>query len=186
MGHLVTVLQKKKIIVQDGFNRADNAASLGNANTGQVWAFLSSAWGILNNKAYSVGTTLTEIAYQESRASDVLVSTNLVFSSNEGLVVRLTDNANHLIARISSTGLGLFRMIAASPIQIGNYAFTSVAGATYALKVICSGPFVKVYLDGLEVISVSETFNRSATLHGLRTSASSGARFDDFKVEVLT
>jgi hypothetical protein len=185
MGHLLTILQKARILFRDSFNRPD-AATLGTP-----WAYYGvSTWGILNNKAYSNDTagSATSACWQAPTANEV-VSVSVTFGTNEGLSLRLSDATNHIAIRLGSTSLGVFRIVTGTPTQIGTYAFTPVAGTAYALKAICNGSTIRVFLNGLEVITITgETFNLTSTLFGLRsvsTNAATTGKFDDFVVEAV-
>lgn len=168
--------------IYDYFNRADNAISIGNADSGQTWGAVGGAWGILTNRAYTSAAG-NVFSYVETGMSDVEATVDTIWSSGEGLVVRFIDTANYIVARISSTGMTLFKIVAGVATSLGNYAFTPVSGATYTIKIITKGSNFSVLLDGTQQIVVSETFNQSATKVGLRQSGTPNGYFDNFLVE---
>lgn len=176
----------KRTIVLDRFNRADSSTSLGNADTGQTWTATPNPWGITSNQAYSVNTSTTDLVFIDAGVSDAKVSTKITFSVNEGVMFRYTDSNNQFFSRISSTGLGLFRNNAGTPTSLGSYSFSPVVGNVYSVMVICSNSSIRVFLDGVERITVTDTFNQTATKYGLRASTSTAGRFDDFYVEAAT
>lgn len=65
--------------------------------------------------------------------------------------------------------------------------FTVAPSTTYALKVVCQGQVVSVYVDGVFRIAWNAaTFNQSATRAGLfQWDAINDSRWDNFKVELI-
>jgi hypothetical protein len=185
MGHLITLFQKPKGILRDSFNRADNALTMGNANTGQAWIPGMSTWGISSNQAYSIDTAGTDMISIETGVSNFSVSATVKFSVNEGIIFRYADANNHLVLRINSTTLGLVKGVASVFTSIGSYSFTPVVGTLYNIKAVCNGSSIQVFLDGVLRITATETANQTATQSGLRTAISTAGRFDNFLVEAL-
>jgi hypothetical protein len=185
MGHLLTILQKKKVIVQDSFNRADNALTLGNADTGQTWGVTPNAWGISGNQAYSVDTTTTDYASITGTINPFKMSATLKFSSYEGIMLRFSDTNNHIFARIGSSDITLQKRVAGASTTIGTYTFSPVVGNSYLVQAICNGSNIRIILDGIERINVTETFNQSAIKVGIKVFASAAGRFDNFLLEEL-
>lgn len=171
------------ILISDSFNRTNNTTSLGTTDTGQTWVVVSGTWGIISNQAYAPIPTNPSIAYVDAGISDISVTETITWISNEGFVFRYTDASNHLLVRISSTGLGLFKNVTGTSTSIGNYAFTPTT-TTYTLKVVAQGSSITVYLDGTQRITATETFNQTSTKVGMREASSSG-RLDDFLVESI-
>src|SRR5436853_7315699 len=64
-------------IVSDTFTRADNAASLGVADTGQAWTSLGGTWGISGNQAYCPTAALNPLAVVDSGKADCSVQATL-------------------------------------------------------------------------------------------------------------
>lgn len=178
----------KKRVVFDTFDRPDNATGIGNAETGQLWTYPSTAWGIQGNQAYPTSAQSTNLALIESGVSDCEVSSDVILGSTDGICCRATDGGNYVVARIaiSSGGLGLFKIVSGTATQLGVYNFGAVAGNTYNIKIISNGASLKVLLDGVERISATDSFNQTATKHGLRVaSGSAGVKYDNFMVETL-
>lgn len=173
------------IYVSDSFTRANSSTSLGVTDTGQSWSVGSSqAWGILNNKAYCPTPINTGVAFVETGKSDISNSVKITFNTNEGIIVRLSDELNYITARISSTSLGLFKIVGNTPTSLGSYSFTPTSGTVYTVRIDATGSSIKVYLNDVLQISATDTFNQTATKSGLRSTNSAGL-FDDFLVQDL-
>lgn len=198
MGHLLTLLQKKKAILQDSFNRADSVTTMGNANSGQSWVPLSGTWGISGNRAYNVSDVSGEIILIESGKSDYVLSiiTNgqTVSASVQRLfnvVFRANDSLNFLMTRVTNGAVALFKNIAGTLTQIASNVFTDTDNVDINFRIQCVGNQVTIYVNGVQKISYTltggETVLAGYTKVGLRltkTGAPTGAaRADDLIVE---
>jgi hypothetical protein len=170
------------IILSASFNQADNALTIGSADTGQVWISEPNPWGISGNQAYSIDTAGTNYTYTDIGKSDFTVSVKVKFSVNEGIVFRFSDANNSMVARINTTSLGLIRNVVGTGTVLQSYNFTPVVGTVYTIKVVCVGSSIQVYLDGVLRITATEPVNQLWTKVGLRTVASTAGRFDDCTV----
>lgn len=179
MGHLITLLSEKKKSVSDAFNRPDDALSLGKADTGQAWQTAGASWGLGGGKAYCLDPLTTGYAYQDCDA-DGIASLDVKFSVNEGLAFRYVDALNQLTARVGSGGLNLFKNTAGTNTSIGAYGYTPVVGSWYNIRISFFGSLIRVYLDGVERITVTETYLQTATKCGLKASNSTAGEFDNF------
>lgn len=156
MGHLLTLFQKIKVILRDGFNRADNALTMGNANTGQAWSSDSGTWGILSNKSYCVsdtdGNTTTSEALSTSDYSVSCTITGQTVTAADrriiGLCFRGLDSINILRARIMQGAIALQKFDAGVITALASSAFSDVDGVAYTYRVLCQGNNVKVFVDG--------------------------------------
>lgn len=186
--------------VSDSFNRADDATSLGSADTGQPWAPLNGTWGISSNKAYLVTTTSQATAATDGGSADANLSVDVTMSPTlnraaTGVIVRATDASNYLM--IAMTIIAAGNSITLWKRQGGFTKLQEVLGAgfvngqTYAVRVVVSGPQVIAYVDGVEKINhtlagADATAFATPTLHGIRIDATGTAddgnsRFDNFR-----
>jgi len=185
---LIPVLFTRRKVVSDTFTRADNAASLGNAETGQAWEVLSGTWGISSNRAYIASTSGgRDIAVVDSGFADVTIGLTLpVVATSARLIFRLTDASNHFIFTVitASNNYTLSRIQAGTATVVGSY--TKIPANGDFIKVTLRGNQIICYVNGLEVIRVTETFNLTATKHGMgANNASAGnIRFEQFYIEV--
>ena len=175
----------------DNFNRSDTGSphALGTpSDAGGNWSqHGTSEWGIVSNTAYNVGGGIDQSASLESSAADVEVEVTLTASPSSGgangVCVRLTDGSNYYAAYwyIDDGNLYLDRYEAASYTNLGIYDTTMAPGDI--IKVITSGTTIEVYLnDVLRITATSQTFNQSATRHGLYAYDSAAGRYDDFSI----
>lgn len=177
-----------KTIVLDTFNRSNSATTLGNTDTGQIWNVLRGMWGIQNNTAYLVTVVDgTDTAVIQSGVSDCKVTMKIGLVMATGgqvmrLVARCSNLSNMLAVVITTTSFILYRKVADVFTSIGTYAAAPLTGDTVTLDL--SGSTIKMLVNGVERINVTETFNQTATSHGISTN-SLEPRFDDFKVEAL-
>lgn len=164
--------------ITDSFNRANSTTTMGDTDTGQTWVPNSGTWGIENNLAYclsSPGAQATTVV--QSSVSDCTIQFTMAVSGDAGVCFRSTDDNNHFITNNGS----LFRK------QGGGFTSLGSTGG-YAngdvLKVVLSGSSITVYRNGSSVLAVSDSFNSTATKHGLRWNNDSPTRFNDFSITV--
>jgi hypothetical protein len=175
-----------KVIVFDSFNRANNANSLGNADTGQAWQPLQGTWGIDNNAAYTTNTSGFARAVIDSGLSNCIVSCTLSTLSADGttrFIFRQLGINNELYIGVVATGYEIDKRVTGSPTLLGSYSITPKSGDR--LQVTLNGSNIKVYLNDILIFNVTETFNQNQTKHGLCVYNSSAARYDNFKVEAI-
>lgn len=171
------------IIVADTFNRADNANSLGNADTGQTWENLNGAFGIASNKAISSVSSSRSVI--NAMAANVLISCEIAWNNNAGIIFHVTDDSNYILARIASGSFNIYRCVANSNISIGSYSFATVANRIYKVAISAKEDNIKVYLDDILIFNVTESFNQTATKCGLKVQGDTVSTFDNFKVEAI-
>jgi hypothetical protein len=166
------------ILVQDSFNRANNATSLGVADTGQTWIQAGVNLGINTNQ---VASSASGEAYG---VIDVGVSDGSVqakHTTHHGwnkVIFRYVDTNNFLFVengKIVKKASGAFTTILNSGLTFSNGS---------VVKVTFEGVNLKIYRDGVEIGSVTESFNSTSTKHGIGLGATSG-RIDDLLIETL-
>lgn len=172
----------------DTFTRADNNASLGNTSVGGVpWTVISGQWGIASNRAKETsGTANRGIAVVDSGKADCTISATVAavgdFNFQGALVFRLTDVNNYYFVNSSSE---IYRC------QGG--AFTSVTGGGYpagmawvagdTMTITLSGSRIVVRLNGKVTVNTTQTFNQTATKHGLLNAQANSVQFSAFSVQ---
>lgn len=169
-------------LILDTFSRADNASSLGSAETGQAWTARVGTWGVSGGKAYQPGGTSEALASLNSGASDYTATVDVTWQNAEGLLLRYVDTNNYLFADIHSTGARLVRKLTGSTSVLATGAFTPVAGTTYVLRARVVGSQVTVWVDGVERISTTDSNFLTSTRQGLRAHTATTARLDNFRV----
>lgn len=173
------------IIVFDNFDRADNPTSLGVADTGHVWSG-SGTWGIQNNNAKHFTGSGRQFIYVDSGVSDCAVSVIMadIFNQSARFAFRATDNSNNYHVLANGTQYNLSRNEAGVITNIGTIPLAPVDGDR--IKVVLSGDTMTVFINDVQKLQVTgQTFNLTATKHGLGTFGTDTDTFDAFSVEVL-
>ena len=167
-------------IVSDSFNRANNALSLGSADTGQPWSAVVGTWGISSNQAYCPTNVGNSIAVVDAGVSNgmVQVTTAVIVGGDIGLVARLTDGSNYIRAIFEGGTWFLQKCVAGVFTTLASAAGAQSAGDILQLSF---GSLITLRQNGVLLLSSSDAFNQSATKAGL-TVISSAATFDNFAV----
>ena len=171
----------------DNFTRADSATVLGSPTIGPAWQALRGTWGISGNAGYlathDAVNPANDTAVIDAASADVIIRAKMV-SGAPGLCVRVTDAGNGFVTNLTA----LYRRETEANNLIGNFTTALVAGDT--MRIVAKGTTIKVYRQAAsagpfaEVYSATgQTFNQTATKHGVRTS--SAATIDDFSVHAL-
>lgn len=170
----------------DSFNRADSLTSMGSTDTGQAWVGTTGTWGISNNQAYLVTVSggFDPITI-DSGVSDCSLTIKIgAIMVTPGKVIRLvaryTNANNYLMAIITTTDYRLYKNVADAATLLGTYSAIPATGDRVRLDML--GSSVKLFVNGTERLSVTETFNQTATKHGLSSNWPEG-KFDNFTVE---
>lgn len=169
----------------DNFNRADSATSLGSpSDGGSAWVAQAGTWGISSDTAYNPTADSPAAATLEASASDVDLQVTVSTASNHGgLVARCSDASNFWLLDLNGASniLRLEKYVAGSFSTSFDFAHTPANGDV--IKLSCSGSSLSVYLNGTLVTGpISDSFNSTATKHGLFGFGSSSFRLDDFSV----
>lgn len=178
------------ISITDSFDRADDAASLGTADTGQIWTAHAGTWGISGNKAIVSGAASDKHASLDSGAANATVRATLspVGASQSitvGLLFRAQSANNGLLFVILPSGeiARLLKIVAGVATIIATAGYTPSTSST--LTVTCSGTTVDCYVDGVLLIhATGVTDFLTETQHGLYSSSAITASWDTFSVTV--
>lgn len=173
----------------DNFNRADTAAgTFGTpSDAGSDWIHPTNDWGISSNKGYNPGGAGGVATVLESSIADCDIQFTLsTVGGRTGLVARFTDDSNYILfdLNVGSTEVNIFKKVAGS--------FTLIAGPTSSItfangdvwKFTVNGSALTGYQNGVSKISGSDSFNSTATQHGIRSSSTTD-RYDDFSITAL-
>ena len=175
-----------RVVVSDTFTRANNASSLGSAETGQVWAqVVGTGWGIDTNQAALSASVGNDLAVVDSGVSVCSVAATLtgVTGNNAGLAFSVTDASNWWGLWGGSGGLFLIKNAAGVQTVPASDAVAIAEGSV--LKVTRSGASITCAVNGVVRLTLSDAFNASATKHGLGIGgADVNHRWDNFLVTV--
>lgn len=166
------------VTITDSFNRADSATTLGNTDTGQPWSILTPAttFGISSNKAYIITGNAQRHAVVDAAVSDCTVTVTVSGDTDTGMCFRATDTDNLWI----TNGANLFKRVATNFTSMGTFAYTT--GDT--ISAVLSGTSIILKKNGSTLLSLTDSFNQTATKHGLRNFNSLASRWDDFSITV--
>lgn len=170
-------------VAGDNFTRADSTTTMGSTPTGALaWTPLSGTWGISGNQAYNVSGGGNEIVCIDSGKADCTISMTVGNGNNlqGGLVFRASDNNNlYFITNgyeiYRKQGGGFTSVSAGFPV---NLAWAAGDVVTVVLK----GPQIIIRRNGVTVVTYTDTFNQTATKHGLRSNGSTAFRAASFTV----
>lgn len=178
--------------ITDNFNRTDNASSLNTSSSGHAWVALVGTWGVNSNRGYLPAAEPQSVAYIEASESDCTVEVTLLTSnssnllSRQGMAFRISDASNYFYFYwINNSVLRCYKFVAGSETQLFTQNIT--AADNDVLKVVLLGDQIEIYHNDDLKDTITESFNQSATKHGLfwqvGGSAASIARWEDFSVE---
>lgn len=158
---------------------------LGEPDTGPAWEYPGGVeWTITSGQAHTAADVSLGNAVVDSGVSDgdvqVTVATQQTGGDNQGLVFRLTNGGNWWRAVNDGSNLYLEKYVNAG---LSTVSFTGVTVANGdTIKVNLSGSTIKVYYNGTLKITATDSFNSTATKHGIHAQQCSEARFDSFSV----
>jgi hypothetical protein len=172
--------------VSDTFTRRDGP--IGIAETGQAWQPIDGNWLVTSHHAFHQGTAGTadkrvcviDTLYADGAVSVVAAAIG-VYGTR--LVVRLTDVDNYLFVEWAATTIRLVKRVAFVDTDLDTASYTMLVGDQ--VRVILLGASVTVEINGVTMLGpVTESFNQTATKHGLGAYDTAAGEFDNFLVEV--
>lgn len=171
-----------QLLISDSFDRADNAASLGNTDTDQTWVTLTGTPRIISNQASA--TTGIYRGYIETGITNYAVSAKIVDVDANGaaLMPRLVDVNNRYYVGVYPTSLVLGKFVLGVQTVISTIALTFAENEI--VKVIVSGTSIKVHVNDVLQIDVTDTSLATGTKCGIGIGASDDY-LDDFKIEAI-
>jgi hypothetical protein len=159
----------------DDFNRADST-NIGN------WTEHNDDWSIKSNQLAPGTVSLSYVLYGSTLSTSdhyaEIVLSNAT-SSSMGVLARADVNGNSFyLWRNDGTTWNLFYNVGGNFTGIGSYAAAAVSGDV--AKIQCVGSTIKGFVNGVERVSVTDTQIPSGLYVGIRSNASSTARYDNF------
>jgi hypothetical protein len=159
----------------DNFNRPDST-NIGN------WTEIDDNWSIISNQLAPGVATLGLVVYQSPLdTSDhyAEIAMPAATATSMGVFARsdVTGNTFYLWRNNGSTW-NLFSNVGGSFVSIGSYAAAATDGDVARIE--CIGSTIKGYVNGVERVSVTNTTITTGLYAGLRSEASSTARYDNF------
>jgi hypothetical protein len=169
-------------VVSDLFNRANNASSLGTADTGQVWSALAETWQILANQASMATQVSNGVAVVPTAVANCTVGvTATVAGTDNGVVGRATDINNYWRFIFESGTWFLQKTVAGARTTVNSIA--GVSANNDRIELVMNGNILTGKVNGVAILSATDAFNASATSHGI-TAANTSIQYDNFAVTV--
>ncbi len=159
----------------DDFNRPDSSTVTG-------WTEMDDNWSIVSNQLAPGTSTTARILYSSPLSTSdhyaEIVLSNATTTSM-GIFARADIGANNFyLWRNNGSSWNLFYNLSGSFNVIGTYAAAAVNGDVARLQ--CVGSTIKAYVNGVERVSVTDTQIANGLYVGVRSEASSTARYDNF------
>lgn len=132
-------------------------------------------------------------AFIQSGESNVILEANVVPNRAAdavvcGLMFRYSDNNNYWYVGgvVATQRFELWVREGGNDTLMDDVSATFSLGVTYALKVTANGTSITATLDGGNELSVTSSFNQSATIHGLRKGEGGyNSYWQDFRVKTV-
>jgi len=160
-------------IFSDNFDRADSTS------LGANWTEAVGDVQVVSNKVGSVGATWAEVYDNFTIGSaDYKVSATQICNTPAGnfieIFARYTDwNNCYMVYNQFSEGdttAYLFKRVSGTQTQLGStYTFAKDDGHDTKFTVSCVGTAIKLYVDDVERVSVTDAAHSTEGKHGLRT-----------------
>ncbi len=168
------------------------------ADTGHIWYehpnTSNNAAEIQSNKLVSQNSSAS-IYYSSIRplTPDYSVQVDATYQSANGhtfyLGARLSTSANNQYRAYYSSGSWRLQALwnnAANASELGTWAQTLTSGQTYTVKITCSGSTIKLFIDGVERVSATDSNVSAAgrpglSVNGATSSSSTGWQLDNYQ-----
>jgi hypothetical protein len=156
-------------LLGDDFNRADNAAGLGTAPSGQAWVNAVGTLAISGRKA-KPATDANATALIDVGASDYEASVDITATATGGqkaiLFVRAVDGLNAIRFGSDGAGVTITRYTAGAATLLHSFAVLQAGALTTRLTARCVGDQLTFTVNGVSH-TITETQGQTATKVGL-------------------
>lgn len=175
-----SLLLADRLIHADSFNRADNASSLGTAETGQSYTVNSGTAGILSNQAYFASiTTLAIVTFSAPCADGTWTIAFPTVATNTRALARSSGATDHLLVNAEAASYVVYRRVSGVVTGIGTIATTPANNDVITIR--CAGSTITVYLNGVARVTVTETFNQTSLGFGWGATSTT-SRFENARM----
>lgn len=148
------------------------------------WTIQNGQWEIDSNSARAKAgfTANAQAVWQSPYGGDGIVTVTIgTMGSQCGLVIRMTDKDNGYVWDVSAFGMSIYRRVAAADTTLYTTGVGFASGDV--LMVWMKGPTLKFYKNGTLLRTETQTFNQTATRHGLWQNGSTATRFDSAVIQ---
>ena len=165
---------KFRYLWHDNFHRAD-ASNLGtNGDTLHPMTYEYAGGQLkISNDACVNTTTAKGQAYADMGVSDCVIefeadlSETTLTTRGAGVLFRRTDNTNFLYCQLRKENLRLGKVVNSNVTELKIITVVSQQKAPKKVSVILKGGTIRICTNGVEVYRTTESFNSTATVHGL-------------------
>lgn len=174
-----------KIIVYDYFNRPNSENVLGVSSSGHTWEVTQGTWGIIDNTAYATGSSSKFAVIETGRTDNIRISVDYLYNSNSdaGIVFGYLSTSDYLQLTHSGSKLAMRHPTKG---EIGTGIAASLTNNVwYTLSVEIEGSEIRVYLDGVLMITGTYNITTNASKHGFKHFSGANIRYDNFIVEEI-
>ncbi len=181
-------------LVKDEFTDTNNTsltAHVPNISQGSGWAALEGTTPKVQSDLITENaSTAWAISAIESGAANAVVAADVVRQTSQpwgAIVFRVTDANNLFILKYRSGIIGLHKRVAGTVTDLTQSTVTQAAtNSRHRLSVDLQGSLMKVYWDGVFQFDWTDSFQQTATKHGLAwyPAIDNATHLDDFEVKL--
>ena len=137
------------------------------------WEFLSNTADIQGNKASPIIVAGSSRSVIDSGLSDnITIEADVKFGSNNGLIFRTTDDNNTYWAIFTTNTLHIYKREGGSISSVASQLTSGLStGTYYTMRVTLDGDKITVTYNDEFIVSTTQSFNNSATKHGVHMSS---------------
>ena len=184
---MIGCLSAKRLMASDAFNRSNGA--LGTADVGGSWVATAGTFAISSNKAVAT-VSGTSVSTLQMAQTDYDIAADCVWVTGESVAIvgrsPASGNDNHIRLRANGTDILIEKRISTTNTTLATTALSWTSGTTKRLRLSCSGNLFVGYVDGVQVLSVSDDnvtkTNSYVGIQAAKTSAVPASTFDNFLV----
>lgn len=190
MGDLL--LLRKRFIIKDGFNRSDTESKLGKAETGQLWQYyVGSRFAIINNAAQIISDS-GDIAYIPTGVPNIRINATVGINvaGLSPVYFRIGSeswNTNWQVRIYEFAGVKKYQLnkkVDKINTVVGEYVVPSFNNVDM-LSVTIKDNVITVYLNGNQIIQVTDSALSEYMNAGFGGYNALGASIDNFEVEAI-
>jgi len=161
-----------RLVVSDSFNRADNALTLGNADTGQAWNPDIGTWGINSNLATQITSSEAVCSINSGISNLYLKVTFAIRAAAAVHRIRFRAasdavNGDRITLLANDAGYSLYKTSAGASTSIASWAVPPQNGDI--VEIYAKGSNIRIIINGVERFNVNEStsqFNTYVALSG--------------------
>jgi hypothetical protein len=193
-GSATVTVDSAGILIHDSFLEVDGTPLSAHRpdidQTGGTWSVVGSPTPRITAEQLTIsgGTTQGLLSVIDSTAANATVGVDWRAGPGlwpyAGLVLRYADSANYLQLVADQATLAVWRVRAGVATLVSWTALPVTPGSTHRLQAVLNGSSIQASVDGVVLLTASESFNQTATRHGLAwyPPADPDATYDNFDI----